>query len=66
MPGKARATRLSGAAEAIWIAVAWNPSDVPPGIDQQKIAISGLSSLENSAYAGLLFLTERLPEPMTL
>src|ERR1700742_5228128 len=56
--------RLSGAAEAIWT-VLWKPSDAPPGIDQQ-IPISGLSSLEHSVYVGLLFLTEKLPEPMTL
>jgi hypothetical protein len=56
--------RLSGAAEGIWIARP-NSSDAPPDIGEQ-IAILGVSSLENSAYVGLLFLTERLPEPMTL
>jgi hypothetical protein len=64
MPDKARATRLSGAPEAIWIAGS-NSSDPQPDIDEQ-IAILGVSSLENSAYVGLLFLTERLPEPKTL
>src|SRR6201999_3329642 len=64
VPGKARTMRLSGAAEAIWT-VRWKPSDAPPGIDQQ-IAMSGLSSLKNSAYVRLLFLKEGLPEPPTL